>query len=178
MRPNSPSFAFRTLAAAALAMAVCTPLARAQAATEYTLGASKAATNAAAVGNAMTRSLSKATDKLSENLKSQVRESPKQVMKENRAKFEKDAADGGGTLHLTSEPSDAAVFIDGRLVARTPAEVKVREGRHSIKMTRPDRDEWTEQVTVGKGQDVDVNAKLVNSNPSVINLSFADPKKN
>jgi PEGA domain len=177
LKPHSPSSVFRTLAATVLTVAVCASIARAQAAAEYTLGASKAATSAAGVGNAMNRSVSKATGKLSDNLKSQVRESPKQVMKENREKFEKEAAEGGGALRFTSEPSDAAVFIDGRLVARTPAEVKVPEGRHSIRMTRPDRDKWTEQVTLGKGQDLDVSAKLVNTNPSVITLSFADPEK-
>ncbi|MGA2475952.1 MAG: PEGA domain-containing protein [Terriglobia bacterium] len=178
MRQNSPGRVFRTLAATALATGLCVPLVKAQAAGEYTLGVSKSAAGAVGFGNTMSRRMSKAADELSDKLKTQIHESPAQVMKENRAAFAKAAGEGGGTLRFASDPSDAAVFVDGRLVARTPAEITVPPGKHAIEVTRPDRDQWFEQATVAKGQTLDISAKLVNPYPSVITLSFNDTTKN
>jgi hypothetical protein len=177
MRQNFPGRVFRSLAATVLATGLCVPLVKAQAASEYTMGVSKSAVGAAGVGNTMSCSMSKAADELSDKLKTRIHESPAQVMKENRAAFAREAGEGGGTLRFASDPSDAAVFVDGHLVARTPVEIKVPQGKHAIKITRPDRDEWFEQATVAKGQTVDIRAKLVNPYPSVITLSFKDTKK-
>jgi hypothetical protein len=149
----------------------------AQAAAEYTLGTSKVATGAAGFGNIMNRSLSKAAGKISDNLKTSIHESPARVMQENRSALEKLACDGGGTLHLTSDPVDAAVFVDGHLVARTPVEIKVPVGEHEVMITRPDRDQWTKKVKIVKGQTLEISAHLVNTNPSVISLDFPDAKK-
>jgi hypothetical protein len=149
---------------------------RAQAAAEYTLGTSKVATGAAGFGNIMNRSFSKATGKISDNLKISAHQSPARVMQENRSALEKLASDGGGTLHVTSDPDDAAVFVDGHLVARTPTEIKIPAGHHSIMVTRPDRDQWTKHITVAKDQSIEIMAKLVNTNPSVITLDFSDAK--
>lgn len=150
---------------------------RAQAAAEYTLGTSKAATGAAGFGNIMNRSLSKAAGKVSDDLKTSTHESPAKVMLENRSALQKLASEGGGTLHIVSEPDDGAVFVDGRLIARTPAEIKMPTGKHQIMVTRPDRDQWTLQVSIVKGQTLEISAKLVNTNPSVISLDFPDSKK-
>jgi archaellum component FlaG (FlaF/FlaG flagellin family) len=177
MRQNFPGRVFRTLAATVLATGLCVLLVKAQAAGEYTMGVSKSVVGAAGAGNTMSRSMAKAADELSDGLQTRIYESPAQVMKENRAAFAKEAGGGGGTLRLASDPSDAAVFVDGRLVARTPAEIKVPQGKHAIKITRPDRDQWVEQATVPKGQTMDIKAKLVNPYPSVITLSFKDTKK-
>jgi hypothetical protein len=83
-------------------------------------------------------------------------------MKENRAAFAKEAGEGGGTLRFASDPSGAAVFVHGRLVARTPTEIKVPQGKHAIKITRPDRDQWFEQATVAKGQTADSGSLAIN----------------
>ena len=177
MRQKFPGRVFRTLAATAFATGLCVPLVKAQAAAEYTMGVSKSAVGAGGVGNTMSRRMSKAVNELSDKLQTQIYKSPAQVMKENSAAFEKEAGKEGGTLRFVSDPSDAAVFVDGHLVARTPVEIKVPQGKHAIKITRPDRDEWFEQATVAKGQTVDIRAKLVNPYPSVITLSFKDTKK-
>ena len=164
------------LAVAMLAVAAGASLLKAQAAAEYTLGTSKVATGAAGFGKIMNRSLSKAAGKISDNLKTSIHESPAKVMQENRSALEKLASDGGGTLRVTSDPDDAAVFVDGHLVARTPTGIKIPAGHHSIMVTRPDRDQWTKQITVAKDQSIEIMAKLVNTNPSVITLDFSDAK--
>lgn len=177
MRQNLPGGVFRALAVITLAMGLCVPQVMAQAASEYAVGVSKVAAGAVGLGNTMSRSISKAANQLSDRLATQIHESPAQVMKQNRTALAKQAGETGGTLRFTSDPSDAAVFVDGHLVARTPAEIKLPQGKHAIKITRPDRDEWLEQTTVAKGQTADIRAKLVNTNPSVITLSFDDNKK-
>ena len=179
MRHSIPGCTFRTLAATVLVAGLCVPVVKAQAAAEYSVGVSKsAAAGAAGLGN-MGRSLSNAFNQISDKLKTQIPEgaSPAQVMQENRTALAKEAGEGGGTLRFVSSPSDAAVYVDGRLVARTPTEFKVPQGKHEIKITRSDRDQWIEQATVAKGQTVDVHAKLPNLYPSVVTLSFKDTKK-
>ena len=141
-------------------------------------GFSRSAAGAVGFGNTLSRRMSKAAEELSVKLKTQIHKTPAQVMKENRTAFAKKAGVGGGTLRFASDPSDAAVFVDGRLVARTPAEITVPQGKHAIEVTQPDRDQWFEQATVAKGQTVDINAKLVNPYPSIITLSFNDTTKN
>lgn len=165
------------LLAVAFAMALATPPAQAQAAAEAAMATSKAATGAATIGNALNKGLTKAAEKVSKDIKTNVHESPARVMEENRSKLEKRAGDEGGTLDFTSDPDDAAIFVDGNLIARTPATIKVPPGNHTVKVTRPDRDPWTQEVTVVKGESVPVRAKLVNTNPSVISLSFSDKKE-
>ena len=160
-----------------LLMATGCTLLKAQAATEYTLGTSKAAAGAAGLGNVMNRRMSEAARKVSGNLKTQIHQSPAQVMKENLTALEKQAGDDGGVLRISSDPDDAAVFVDGQLVARTPAEIKTPAGKHQVMVTRPDRDQWTKEVSIVKGKTVKLHAKLVNTNPSVISLSFPEAKK-
>jgi hypothetical protein len=161
----------------AIAVSVGTLRLRAQAAAEYTLGTSKVATGTAGLGNIMNRNLSKTTGKVSDRLETSIHESPAKVMQENRSTLEKLASDGGGTLRVASDPDDAAVFIDGQLVARTPTEIKTPVGKHRVMVTRPDRDQWSKEISIAKGQTLEVHAKLVNTNPSVISLSFPDAKK-
>jgi PEGA domain len=150
---------------------------RAQGAAEYSLGTSKVATGTAGFGKALNGSLSKTTEKISDNLKVSNHESPAKVMQENRSSLEKLASDGGGVLHIISDPDDAAVFVDGQLVARTPVEIKVPSGEHEIMVTRPDRDQWSKKIKIAKGQKQEISAQLVNTNPSVISLGFPDTKK-
>lgn len=150
---------------------------KAQAAVEYTLGTSKASAGGAALGQAMSQSLSKAAGKLSGDLNASTHENPAQVMQANRTALEKSANEDGGILHIVSDPDDAAIFVDGRLVARTPARIKVPAGNHQLMLSRPDRDQWTLQVKLAKRQTLEVTAKLVNTNPSVISLDFRDSKK-
>lgn len=166
-----------SILAVAFAVGMTASLVRAQAAAEAAMGASKAATGAAAIGNTLNRGMTKAAEKASKDIKTKVHESPARVMEENRSKLEKRAGDEGGTLDFTSDPDDAAIFVDGNLIARTPATIKVPPGNHTVKVTRPDRDPWTQEVTVVKGESVPVRAKLVNTNPSVISLSFSDKKE-
>ena len=137
----------------------------------------RVATGAAGFGKIMNRKLSKAAGKISDNLKTSIHESPARVMEENRSTLEKLAGDDGGTLHFTSDPDDAAVFVDGHLVARTPAKIKVPAGDHKVMVTRPDRDQWSKEVKIAKGQTLEISAHLINTNPSVISLDFPDKKK-
>jgi hypothetical protein len=163
--------------ALATAISLSASTAKGQAAAEYTIGVSKSAAGAAGVGNTLGQSLSKAAGKVSGQIQTQTEThtSPREVMKDNRAALERSAGATGGVLRLTSDPDDAAIFVDGRLTARTPADIKVPAGKHVVRVTRPDRDPWNKQVTVSKGQTLELRPELVNTNPSVLSLDF--PKK-
>ena len=177
MRRNLSVRVFLALSAGMLTIGLGAPLLKAQAAAEYAVGVTKSAAGAVAAGNTMSRSMSKASGTISAKLQAATRESAAEVMKENRAALAKEAGESGGTLRLASDPSDAAIYVDGRLVARTPAEVKLPPGKHQIEITRPDRERWLEQATVVKGQTVNLSGKLENLYPSVITLDFKNNKK-
>jgi hypothetical protein len=177
MRQNLSARVFLALSAGMLTIGLGAPLIRAQAAAEYAVGVTKSAAGAVAAGNTMSGSMSKATGTISAKLQAATRESAAEVMKVNRAALAKEAGESGGTLRLASDPSDAAVFVDGRLVARTPAEIRVAPGKHQIEIARPDRERWSEQASVAKGQTVNISGKLENLYPSVITLDFKNSKK-
>jgi ribosomal protein S9 len=162
MRWNFSEHLIRALAATALATGICVPLVRAQAVSEYTLGVSKSAAGAAGFGDTLSRAISKATNQLSDKLQTQTHESPAQVTKENRAASKK-AGEAGGRQRLASDPA--------------PSEIKLPQGKLLIEIARPDRAQWSEQATVAKGKNVDIGAKPANPYPSVVTLTFKEPKK-
>lgn len=171
----------RTFAGLVLAIAACASLAWAQAAAEYGMSVGKSGVGVAGFGSSLGKSMSRAGSKLSNRLNDQVQnqvrtKSPQEAMKENRTKFEKEAAKGGGTLHVTSDPGDATIYVDNQMVARTPAEVKLPEGMHDVKVSRPESTSWTHEVSITKGQDVSLDAKLKSKYPSTLTLSWDKPK--
>ena len=196
MKCLSVSLRLRTLATLILAMATCASFAWAQAATEYGMGVAKSATGAAGFGSALSKSMSNTANRMSNKMGSTLSDktanqppspptasgdismrtkSPQEAMKENRTKLEKTAGESGGTVHVTSVPEDATVYIDHEMVARTPADIKVPAGNHTVMVTRPSSTAWTRDVTVSKGQDVSLDAKLKTKYPSMVTLSWGKP---
>jgi hypothetical protein len=193
MKYLSVSLGLRTLASLILAIATCASFVWAQAATEYGMGVAKSATGAAGFGSALSKSMSNAASKMSSKMGSTLSDktpnqppsppaasgdismrtkSPQEAMKENRTKLEKAAGESGGTVHVTSVPEDATVYIDHEMVARTPAGIEVPAGNHMVTVSRPGSTTWTRDVTVSKGQDMSLDAKLETKYPSVVTLSW------
>ncbi|MBI2674926.1 MAG: PEGA domain-containing protein [Candidatus Aenigmarchaeota archaeon] len=76
---------------------------------------------------------------------------------------------GRAGLLVTSEPSDADVYVDDVPVGRTPARVeRLREGVHSVMILKENYNDYTAQPYVREGQTVRVYAKLsmASSSPS------------
>lgn len=70
-----------------------------------------------------------------------------------------------GSLRFDSRPSEAAVFLDGRLVGVTPLQVSELAPRlYQVRLEKPGHRPWTTASTVVAGQQVRVAASLEESN--------------
>ncbi|MCH8327662.1 MAG: PEGA domain-containing protein, partial [Candidatus Marinimicrobia bacterium] len=79
-----------------------------------------------------------------------------------------------GSMTISSEPTDAEVYLDNKLVGQTPITLKeVAEGEHDLRITKETYKEWTRKVLVRSFQPTDVKVTLevqpamliVNSDP-------------
>lgn len=76
---------------------------------------------------------------------------------------------GRASLLVTSEPSDADVYVDNVSVGLTPAKVeRLREGVHRVLITKENYNDYTARPYVREGQTIRVYAKLntASSSPS------------
>jgi serine/threonine protein kinase len=70
-------------------------------------------------------------------------------------------AAGPASMEVVSRPSGAQVFIDGRVVGRTPLVVsEVTPGDHVVRIALPGHQRWTTTVNVGAGSRARVAASL------------------
>ncbi len=75
-----------------------------------------------------------------------------------RAKLSKEY----GKLHITSTPSKAVVYIDGKRQGQlTPLEVQVAQGRYFLKVEKDRFYSYEEEVSVDQGKTMTVEADLV-----------------
>jgi hypothetical protein len=66
-----------------------------------------------------------------------------------------------GTLVLQSDPSGAAVFLDGRPIGTTPLQLlRVRAGSHAVWVEREGYQRWTASILVPAEQRTPVDVKL------------------
>jgi len=71
------------------------------------------------------------------------------------------AAAATGTLSVTTDPDNAAVYIDGRLAGQTPASVaSVSAGEHRVRIVKSGYLENARVVNVPAGQPTKINVKL------------------
>ena len=68
-----------------------------------------------------------------------------------------------GSLMVESSPSSASVYIDGEAIGETPKFIQeILVGEHEIKISKNGCDDYTETVTIVKGESKQVSAKLSN----------------
>jgi WD40 repeat protein len=65
-----------------------------------------------------------------------------------------------GFLAITSEPSEAEVFIDRNYVGRTPLEIEVTAENHTITLTKAEYEEYSTNITVNTGERREITVKL------------------
>jgi archaellum component FlaG (FlaF/FlaG flagellin family) len=73
-----------------------------------------------------------------------------------------------GTISSSSNPSGADVLVDGEMKGKTPAEILVPAGTHTVRLRLPDYKECEKTVTVPAGSKVPVQCTL---SPSTGNIS-------
>ncbi len=81
------------------------------------------------------------------------------VVNEKSAEASSEAS-ATGSVAVKSTPDAADVSVDGNFNSNTPATLKVAPGKHTIKVTMSGYKEWTREITVSAGSDVQLNAIL------------------
>jgi S1-C subfamily serine protease len=61
---------------------------------------------------------------------------------------------------ITSEPSGAEIYVDGKYVGSTPSKLNLTPGEHVIRVVRPGYKDWERTVTIDGGTTPSFNAVL------------------
>lgn len=85
------------------------------------------------------------------------------------------AEHGRGDLEVTSEPADAEVLLDGKLVGRTPLKKVVFVGKYDLEVRRGDLHGAPQQINVGPSEPVRVAVNLAPDAPVTPVVSAAPP---
>ncbi len=70
-------------------------------------------------------------------------------------------AEEPATISLKSKPISVAIYADGEFAGTTPATLKVRAGNHTIRLTREGYKDWSQELIVEAGSDVQITVSLV-----------------
>ncbi len=80
------------------------------------------------------------------------------------------------TLGITSQPFNAAVYLDGKLMGATSSDRgeltldNLPPGSHTLRLTAVARQDWSQPVTLNAGETVNLDAKL-SASPSQLTLA-------
>jgi len=64
------------------------------------------------------------------------------------------------TLAVKSSPDNAEVSVDGNFMGNTPASLKLGAGKHTVKVSLAGYKDWTRDVTVSAGSEMNLNAMM------------------
>jgi len=84
------------------------------------------------------------TDEVAKPAESQVGSAPQQT----------------GTIKVSSVPAGADISVDGSFVGDSPASLKLSAGKHTITLKLSDYADWTRELTVAPGSEVQLTATL------------------
>lgn len=74
------------------------------------------------------------------------------------------AAEAEAMIALVSNPVGAEVTIDDAFVGNAPAKLKLKAGKHTIKVTMAGYKDWSREMTVMSGSEVNLSANLDKAN--------------
>ena len=72
------------------------------------------------------------------------------------------AAEGG--VNVSSNPSGADVSVDGEFVGNSPAVLKLTPGKHTLSVRMSGYKDWSREITVHSGSEVQLTANLEKQN--------------
>jgi hypothetical protein len=70
------------------------------------------------------------------------------------------AAQTKGAVNVSSNPTGADVMVDGSFVGNSPAALKLDAGKHTITVKSPGYKDWSREITVEAGSEVQLTANL------------------
>ena len=65
-----------------------------------------------------------------------------------------------GTVNVSSNPTGADVLVDGDFVGNAPAALKLSPGKHTVVVKMSSYKDWSREVTVQSGSEVQLTASL------------------
>ena len=65
-----------------------------------------------------------------------------------------------GTVNVSSNPPGADVMLDGNFVGNTPASLKIAGGKHTVTVKMSGEKDWSRDITVEEGSEVQLAATL------------------
>lgn len=69
-----------------------------------------------------------------------------------------------GTIAVTSNPDGADIYADGAFVGNAPATLKLKPGKHSIRVSSAGHQDWSREITVQSGSEAKLTASLEKQN--------------
>jgi hypothetical protein len=73
-----------------------------------------------------------------------------------------------GILSIESDPNDAEIYLDSKLLATTPVRrLRLAAGDHSIMIRKAGYEDWAREITVLEDADVTIKATLESNRPKV-----------
>jgi PEGA domain len=69
-------------------------------------------------------------------------------------------ADSSATVSLTTNPDGADVYVDGQFNGNSPATLKLKPGKHSIRVSMTGYSDWTREISTDAGSSVHLTATL------------------
>jgi hypothetical protein len=70
-----------------------------------------------------------------------------------------------GTVNVSSNPVGADVFADGDFVGNSPAVLKLEPGKHTVAVKTSGYIDWSKEITVQSGSEVQLTANLQKNSP-------------
>ncbi len=70
-----------------------------------------------------------------------------------------------GTVNVSSNPAGADVFADGDFVGNSPAVLKLAPGKHTVAVKSSGYTDWSKEITVQSGSEVQLTANLEKHSP-------------
>ena len=80
-----------------------------------------------------------------------------------------------GFLSINSEPSGAEIFIDGKYIGKTPLEIEVTTGNHTLTLTKDEYEQYFTNLTLNIGERKEITVKLI---PTFGYISVKSDKEN
>src|SRR5262249_18456880 len=65
-----------------------------------------------------------------------------------------------GVVHVSSNPAGADLLLDGNFIGNTPAALKLAAGKHTITVKMFGEKDWSREITVEAGSEVQLTANL------------------
>ena len=171
---------FVFLGCVGIVLTVTPGTAYAQAAASYGIVAGSSATATAKTASTVNRATNKLAGRIADSVsKSGAKYASRSlsrpyevVMEENRQKLEDESKNGGATLHIESVPDKATVLIDGEAVAKTPADLKVPEGKHIVELKEFESVDWKKEISVTRDENLSLKPELKKRYQSALTVSF------